>query len=299
MKLLYRRTEAEVRAVPVPEKTNTYVPVPNALVIDSIRDRINKEGYKYMGAGFRLSNADQVAAGMIAVAPKQFDASLGIVQNISWLNSYNRERRLSLGSGALVLACTNGMFIERLFSGADRFHRGKVLEQIEAMLDVIFTSIDERFQAIAEQVAILQKTMVSVEFMQRLTGKLFLDAMFNAHRLHAFRNNLTNDKNFAMVSAKDMTAWNAYNQVTEILKNSTPGTLVSNHVDAHDLVMNLLLELDMLTEDQVIRPVGMVVAEDEPEATDVDYEEVTEDAQIPADIAEAIKEPFEAEKEIF
>jgi len=260
----YKRSEDQLIAVPLPEATDSYVPVPNATIINAIKSRIQKENYRYMGAGYRLANNDRVAAGMLAVQPKGFEDS-GIVHNISFLNSYDKSRRLKLGSGALILVCANGMFTENLYAGDSHIHTGKVLDMIDPMLDTIFTDLDTRFEALIEQTEILKSTIIPVEALWQIIGNLLLSDVLGPLSITPLKKNLYKDPNFRMLGDGGvMTAWNAYNQITELLKNVPAYRLVSSHVDAHNIVLELLVNAGLLSKDQIVTFSGITDFEDAP-----------------------------------
>ncbi len=267
--LKYKRKESELIAVPLPQQTDSYIPVPNEVVINAIKDRTKMENYNYLGAGYRLAANDQIAAGMMAVQPKGFENS-GIVHNISFLNSYNKQRRLKVGSGALILVCTNGMFTENLYSGASHIHSGKVLDMIEPMLDNVFEGLDQRFEALIEQAELLKSTIIPMEALWQVLGNLLMSNVLGTLAVTPLKENLVKDKNFQMFGeGGKMTAWNLYNQITELLKGVPAYRLVDSHVNAHETVMRTLVDVGVVDKSTIIETSGIVFDEVESEPVPV------------------------------
>ncbi len=247
----YTKTYDDIIKVPLPEATDTYVPVANEFVVKSILERVHKEGYQYMGGGYRLAQNDQVNAGLIAVAPKAY-ADMGIVHNISYLNSYNKSKRLSLGAGGMILVCANGMFTKKLFQGSDRKHQGTVLEDMDAMLDIVFADLDQRFEELVEMISLLKNVQVPKEILWQVIGSLIMGNIIPIRQINVLKKNLKKDPNFQMLGeGGKMTGWNMYNQITELLKPVTADKLVDTHVNAHELVSNVLVETGLISGDNV------------------------------------------------
>lgn len=232
----YQSNEQQVLSVPLPEKTESYVPVPNAMLVNALRTRIREEGLQILGSGYRLSNNQQVTTGFYVLSP---DDDSGIAQNIIFTNSYDKTRKLQIGSGAIVLVCKNGMFAERLNYSASHLHTGAVLDRVTPMIDTTFKNLKMRFKYYKEVKQIMENSPISKDVIHSLVGKLYMeDEMLNTLQLELLRKNITSDLNFKMVEPEEMNLWRFYNQITEVLKYSHPGDLVNNHVYFHELILD-------------------------------------------------------------
>src|SRR5688572_11394534 len=104
-KVTYTSTKQALIGATIPTESRTYKPFSHGNVIDLTLEAINK-------AGFTLDKESYMACKGNNVAIRKY--TIGNVSDpemqlqISWLNSYDKSKRLTWGIGGQVRICLNG-----------------------------------------------------------------------------------------------------------------------------------------------------------------------------------------------
>lgn len=101
----------EIRKIPLPERTESYVPVPQDTLYMMWADAMQQAGFNLSDAVHWTNGAQFVSVVGITrddLKINGVNAEFGYTAGI--LNSYNKSRAVSTGVGTEVRICTNGMF---------------------------------------------------------------------------------------------------------------------------------------------------------------------------------------------
>jgi len=259
----YNVRESDVIEVPLPQATETYVPVPNKTIIQQIRQRAQDEGFRVYGSGYMGTNQLKVVTGVTMIGREEKPGPLNL--SVNFTNSYDKTRKLSIGLMGLVLACSNGMVTERQFAGGSHMHTGKVIDQLTKLLDKIFAGADKYLNNLEESRQKMMETRVDMELVHKLAGKFYMEErLLNTLQLEMLRRNLHTDKNWALDPKEPRTfnVWNVYNQFTELLKYNPPGEYSGGHLKVHNQILS---EMGWTNVGGVIRQIEPV---EEAEVTD-------------------------------
>lgn len=219
--------EAFVRAVPIPQDTETYVAIPHASVIDTI-DRVLMEEAKLkrIGVKFRSASGGDIIAGMLNY--KGAVDSLGL--SVAFVNSYNKMRVLKIGCGSVVWVCENGM-LSAEFS-VERKHTGYIRNELPMMLSALAeVAVNEHKKNVVqkdEMSGIILNDRQRAEYYGRL---IFEEEIISPIQCSNLKAELENKQG----KFRGNTLWDAYNNVTQVLKSTHPMGYLEAHMTLHQI----------------------------------------------------------------
>jgi hypothetical protein len=239
---------------PVPERTDTYVPVTNAQIYDLITQQAETRGMKLTGKGFRANPSRTEFMGLLT-----FDnPDSGLSKMIGFRNSTNKAWSVGLVAGAMVVVCANGMISGEVMNM--RKHTGSVLEDLNEMVVNTFDHLTPKFNTLKSKMELMKEVEIYRPTALELIGQLFFtEKLISTTQMSILREKIDTDKHFAFPKDVDIPfpVWNLYNIITESLKHGTP----SGYFGAH-------IELDKIFESR-FNPMG------DPDVGEVvEYEEV-------------------------
>lgn len=105
----------DLKLVPMPEATKTYAPISHVKLINKVEEVITNElpNFTLMKEQHRVSCNGELLNSKLTLSPNNFDIENVpqdmLMGGITIVNSYNQWRPVTIGAGANVLVCTNGM----------------------------------------------------------------------------------------------------------------------------------------------------------------------------------------------
>jgi len=225
----------EISAVPLPEETNTYKPVPfQDLIMNTrqIADDLLKD-YSFVKDNYALAggpNKDQRMFGVLQYEADDHDMGYAI----GIRSSYDKSITNGFCAGGQVFVCDN-----LAFSGSVTYmrkHTKNVLEDLkEKMVTTIYNSKDN-FKSLLED----RERMSSIEiydeeaysFMGRLRG-------YNVIKPRQLERALQCWKDPAIDDFQPRNLWSLYNACTESLKSTPPDKILEKHIALHKSTMYL------------------------------------------------------------
>lgn len=221
----------DVINVPVPDKTETYTPVPNRDVLKLTKKIAGDYNYELNPDQqvYRLGNSNNIMVARLTFNPTN---DSGLRHMIAIMNSYDKSRSLRIGSGAQVFVCMNGMLRSDLVRM--RKHTGELQSDVESMIVDSVEKLDKEMTQLKEDTEVMKEFKITDLDSYHIIGELFMkDEIIKPRQLTALKRNMFIDNNFSMEKPEDKTLWNLYNNVTEVLKKSNPNEVLTNHIDLH------------------------------------------------------------------
>lgn len=226
----------ELFAIPLPEATKSYTPVPNRFVLDTI-DHMSKQ----IGLSLKAERYDSAKQGKMVVGNLNYegtDPDLGI--KIAFKNSYDKSRSFGIAAGANVWVCLNGMIHGEIVM--NRVHTGEARIIVNQQIHMAFNAVIEEYKRMLSVRSLLQETPMSREQAQSVVAELF----FKEETISSVMLNIIKEAwnkqhgNFAPIDSQEFTAWDCYNHITESLKRSHPTDYISNHISVHRVMNDFL-----------------------------------------------------------
>jgi hypothetical protein len=96
-------SEEQVRAVPTPKPTPTFIPVPHAYVLDKVKNEVLGMGMHIVAQSFGLLNEGARFFGLLEVRNGQDHEDYGLVLGLR--NAHDHAFSLTLGCGSHCFCC--------------------------------------------------------------------------------------------------------------------------------------------------------------------------------------------------
>jgi len=219
-------------SVPVPQATRTYGPVANAELHAAVTQRLNQRGFSITNEQWDFSQKGQIA---LCVMHLGANDKHNLKRTFAFMNSYNKMRRLSMASGAVVSVCSNGMFWgdEAVFQ---RKHHRNIWNQIMVAIDEQVDTMEDNYKKLTRFKEASEFDMIGHDKIAQLMGKMYLSGLLTPRMLSTLKKEMSDSENFAFEVTDDgkfrvNSMWRFYNNCTEALKRAPAHEYVKRHTD--------------------------------------------------------------------
>ncbi len=220
-------TPAELQAIPLPEKTQTYEPVPFIDLLTNTKKICDDLlGMEYVGEKLAVSGKDQRFFGLLQYRDNIEDK---IGHAIGIRSSYDKSMSNGFCSGATIFVCDNMAFTGDVTYM--RKHTKNVWNDLEEKLVSVIYNTKNKFIRIVEDAYKMADTKIDTNDAYSFIGRAIGHKVLQARQAqNAFKhwNNAPYD------DFKSKNVWSLYNACTEALKSTTPNKILERHIDLHD-----------------------------------------------------------------
>ena len=195
----------EVLSVPVPDQTESYVPVSNRHLIESVKSQLSSSGLSVCNEQYELSKNGLQMFGSMSIAT----ADSVMVKEFGFRNSYDKSLPVGFVSGSKVLVCSNLMFRGDII--LMRKHTLNVYEDFDKLLTQAVSGINTQFDSIQSEYQKMNRIQVSDTHAAHLTGEMYFKNKIKDTHVSIIRKEW-ND------TYTNKTAWDFCQCTTEALK---------------------------------------------------------------------------------
>src|SRR5213593_872045 len=132
----WEATKADLAAVPVPESTESYHPVPYGRFIEEVELHMPRFGLQVRSSQFALTREGGQMFGVLTCANGKPYADYGVAIGVR--NSYDRSLAVGLTFGSRVFCCDN-----LAFSGEVTMHRKHTVHVFRDLPDLIYRMLSQ------------------------------------------------------------------------------------------------------------------------------------------------------------
>ena len=197
----------EVLSVLVPDQTDSYIPVSNKHLIDSVKEHLSSNGLSVCNEQYELSKSGLQMFGSMSIAANNTNAVM--VKEFGFRNSYDKSLPVGFVSGSRVLVCSNLMFRGDII--LMRKHTLNVYGDFEKLLSQAITGINTQFDSIQTEYEKMNRIPVSDIEAAHLTGEMYFKNKIKDTHVSIIRKEW-ND------TYTNKTAWDFCQCTTEALK---------------------------------------------------------------------------------
>lgn len=228
-------TESYLLAVPVPDATETYSPVPHRALLNELQERIAAKGLSVIGKQYYVGAYGQQMLGKYTI--ESGDSELKM--QMAFRNSYDKSMAVGFAAGATVFVCRNGMLSGDML--VYRKHTGNILEELhDYMIDGI-NMMQDNFKKLQEDKQILKEIELEERIQAEILGRLYIEKdIITSTQLNIVKHELKHSENFVGKSA-----WNLYNNITEALKTSHVTNAMQGYINLHDFFTDEVINPEM------------------------------------------------------
>jgi hypothetical protein len=136
--------ELGIRAVALPEQTDTYTVISHGFIIDKVREELTKNNFEIEREEFLYSYGGEVVLSKVHIKSSK-DSDMGMV--FTWWNSYNKQVKFGCAIGGFIydnktsLIGSDGMTWIRKHTGTADTEASNIMEQLIAHANVYFDKI--------------------------------------------------------------------------------------------------------------------------------------------------------------
>ena len=222
-------TRDELALVPVPQATDSYLPVPHehlAETLSTIGQDILK-GFTLHKEQYALAREGNQLFGVHVF--KSADTELGL--SIGFRNSYDKSMAIGIAIGAEVFVCDNLALTGDIT--IMKKHTQNVWQGLEdAAIATLYRS-QKNFEKIVADSETLKGRMLSDTEAFKLIGLMFGHGILTPRQLPVVKNEWLHPAH-AEFTARNM--WSFYNGCTESLKSCPPVMIMEKHIQLHTLL---------------------------------------------------------------
>jgi hypothetical protein len=216
--------ESNLLAVPLPEKTETYTPVPHRILINEIQDKLAARNMQVINRSYSSNNNGQQMVGRFAIQAD--DSEMNMM--LGFKNSYDKSMTVGLAAGARVIVCSNGMVTGDMVA-MKRKHTGAVLEELHDYIIDAVNMLEDNFIELKKDKEIMELTTLNDREQAEILGRLYIEKdIITSTQLNIVKREMEHSENFV-----GKTAWCLYNNVTESLKTSHVSDMLTDHIGLH------------------------------------------------------------------
>ena len=219
----------DLALVPVPEATDSYIPVPHnnlADTLSTIGSDILK-GFTLSNEQYALSREGQQMFGVLSFRNDHNELGL----SIGFRNSYDKSMAIGIAIGAQVFVCDNLALTGDIT--IMRKHTANVWSSLEDIAISTLYRSQQNFRKIVEDSETLKGRMIDNSEAFKMIGLLFGHGILTPRQLPFVK------KEWLTPSYDDFrprTMWSFYNACTEALKSCPPLVIMEKHISLHTAI---------------------------------------------------------------
>lgn len=226
-------SEESLKAIPLPQVTRTYCPIPHNVFIEELQEQLDKKNLQIISKKYLTNKNGLMLTGEYGLAaPDDMEVSM----LLGFHNSYNKVLPAGLFAGLMVLVCQNGCYGLQKSQSYNKKHCTGSLDKLRTQIKIIIDQLPEIFAILIQEKEAMKQIHLSLQTIAQLVGDMYLNEnIITDTQLSIIRHEKQWSKNFPGQSA-----WSLYNWITESLKNSNPKDYMNTHLKVHTYISNKL-----------------------------------------------------------
>lgn len=211
----WEATKADLASVPVPEETDSYVPVPYGRFVEEVELHVPRLGLKITDARFALARDGLQMFAVLTCT--NGDGHPDYALAIGLRNSYDRSLSVGLVAGSRVFCCDNLAFSGEV--GAARKHTANVFRDLPDLIYRMLSKVSSMQSRIHAEIAAMKARALPGETADHLMVEAVRRNVLPASHLPKVIEAWEKPKHEEFESR---TAWSLFNAFTEIAKGRSP-----------------------------------------------------------------------------
>ena len=230
----WEATKADVASVPVPEETNSYVPVPFARFIEEVELHVPRFGLTITESRFALAHGGEQMFGVLTctngVAHDDYGLAIGL------RNSYDRSLSVGLIAGSHVYCCDN-----LAFSGdvsMQRKHTANVFRDLPDLIYRMLSGVSSMQSRIHAEITAMKERVLGPETADHLMVEAVRRNALPASQLPKMIDAWEKPKHEEFAPRN---AWSLFNAFTEVQKTRSARAQVEDGLRFSQLFRDVLV----------------------------------------------------------
>lgn len=211
----WQATQADLASVPVPEPTDSYVPVPYGRFVEEVELHVPRFGLKVNDARFALARDGNQMFGVLSCTNGHGASDWGLA--IGLRNSYDRSLSVGLVAGTHVFCCDNLAFSGEV--AMQRKHTANVFRDLPDLIYRMLSGVSSMRSRIAEETEAMKVRELDVETVDHVLVESVRRNALPASQIPKVLEAWEHPRYGAF---EPRTAWSLYNAFTEVQKARSP-----------------------------------------------------------------------------
>lgn len=219
-------TRDQLDLIPLPEQTESYIPVSHHHLADkifSLSTEILKD-YTLSGESYAISRSGEQLFALINF--KRENAELGL--SVAFRNSYDKSMSLGIAIGAQVLICDNLALHGEI--AVMKKHTKNVWIEFEDIAIASLYKSQRNFEKVVEDSVRLKGLTLTNDDAFRLMGMLYGHGVVSPRQLTTLKDEWLHPSHQEF---SERNKWAFFNATTEALKSTPPISIMEKHVRAY------------------------------------------------------------------
>lgn len=226
-------TRDQLDLIPMPEPTESYVPVSHYHLADKFltisRDILRD--YVLIGENYGIARQGNQLFAVLKF--KSDKAEMGL--SIAFRNSYDKSMAIGLAIGASVFVCDNLALTGEIV--VMKKHTKNVWTELEeTAIATIYKSQKNYDQIVADAEAFKALSLENLEAFQ-LMGVLFGNNIISPRQMTVLKSEWLRPR-YEEFRSRNM--WSFYNAGTESLKSCPPASIMEKHIQLHNTILKIV-----------------------------------------------------------
>lgn len=219
-----------LKAVPLPEQTDTYMPVSHTALVDKVVEITEASmDVTLQNAGFGLGSNGDHMFGHLRFRNGEQNDEMGFC--VGLVNSYDKRLRVRMAAGANVFVCDNLAITGEITY--TRKHTSGVWDDIEEAIRANLGGAQAVFDQIVMDADRMKSVQVSDDAAFQAMGLLYGRKILGNQMMTVARKQWEEPVYKAF---EPRTQWSLYNAVNSALKLARPGDIMEKHRELHRLL---------------------------------------------------------------
>lgn len=232
--------DVELKAVPLPVKTETYTVISHGFIIDEVKRELAKAGFEVMAEEYRANNNLEVARGSYIIRRSE---DPNFLMSFNWTNSYDKSTKFQCAVGGFVWE-NNAYVIEKEDNTFIRKHTGDADTLVKDTIADKIANAEKYYLSVLDTKRKMEGIKVSRGQVAKILGDLYFNFdMISIEQLSGIKKEYT--KPSYVYSTDSDSLWTVYCHILTVLKSAHPKLWIHQQGFVHNyLKINYLTLTD-------------------------------------------------------
>jgi len=223
--------DVELKAVPLPVKTDTYTVISHGFIIDEVKKGLAKAGFEILAEEYRANNNLEVARGSYVIKRSE---DPNFLMSFNWTNSYDKSTKFQCAVGGFVWE-NNAYVIEKEDNTFIRKHTGDADTLVQETIADKIANAEKYYLSVLDAKHKMENIKVSRGQIAKILGDLYFNFdMISIEQLSGIKKEYT--KPSYVYSTDSDSLWTVYCHILTVLKSAHPKLWIHQQGFVHNYI---------------------------------------------------------------
>ena len=229
-------TAAELKAVSLPTKTETYTVISHGFIIDEVEAALAAKGFTVVDEEFRASNNLEVARGSYIIRRPEDPT---FMMSFNWVNSYDKSTKFQCSVGGYVIE-NNSYVIDKEDNVFIRKHTGDADTLAKSTIQDKITNAEQYYASVLADKRMMEDVTIGRSAVANMLGELyFMYDMLSIEQLSGVKKEYLKPS-YAYSTGAD-SLWTIYCHMLTVIKSSHPKGWIYQQGFIHNYIKLMMM----------------------------------------------------------